>query len=187
MRRGGVLLLRVERALTPSSLLQTIRSDPGMTTTYYANRYFGQENVMHLNHLLWGVLKRNGKVDIDRTDGMDAAPRWYPLFSNPKRHQVRPHNPDEEDLSFLRNTPATAPTAPEMPADTPASVPRAGSCELESAIVELVQAVPGKDIHYYIMELPFQYRRSAPKAFKRLREAGLLMREATNLGTYVWR
>ncbi|AIO02810.1 hypothetical protein LPMP_356820 [Leishmania panamensis] len=187
MRRGVVLLLGAERPLTPSSLLQTIRSDPGMTSTYYANRYFGENNVMHLNHLLWGVLKRNGKVDIDRSDGKDAAPRWYPLFSNPKRHQVRLHDADEEDLSFLQNAPSTAPTGPERPDHRLASVSRADSCELESTIIGLVQTVPGKDIHYYIMELPVKYQRSAPTAFKRLREAGLLMREFTPLGTYVWR
>ncbi|KAG5489836.1 hypothetical protein GH5_00719 [Leishmania sp. Ghana 2012 LV757] len=187
MRRGAVVLLGAERPLTPGSVLQTVRSDPGMTATYYANRYFGGDKAMQLNHLLWGVLKRNGKVDIDRADGRDAAPRWYPLFSNPMRHRVRHHNADEEDLSFLRHAPATAPSASEMPADTLASVSRTNSTELESAIVDLVQAVPGKDIHYYIMELPSQYHRSAPMAFKRLREAGVLERAVTPLGTYVWR
>ncbi|KAG5490834.1 hypothetical protein JKF63_00956 [Porcisia hertigi] len=187
MRRSAMQPLGAYRPLTPGSLLQTVRRDPGMTTVYYANRYFGGDNVMHLNHLLWGVLKRNGKIDIDRADGKDAAPRWYPLFSNPRRHEVRPHNADEEDLSLLRHAPPSAPTAPEMPADTPASASPQNSCDLESAIVGLVQAVPGKDIHYYIMELPVQYQRSAPTVFKRLREAGLLMREVTHLGTYVWR
>ncbi|KAG5464517.1 hypothetical protein LSCM1_00707 [Leishmania martiniquensis] len=186
MRRGAVLFLGVERPLTPGSVLQTVRSDPGMTAAYYANRYFGEGNAMQLNHLLWGVLKRNGKVDIDRADGRDAAPRWYPLFSNPRRHRVRHHNADEEDLSLLQNAQPAA-SAPETSADTLASVCRPSATELESAIVRLVQAVPGKDIHYYIMELPVQYQRSAPSAFRRLREAGVLERAATPVGTYVWR
>lgn len=185
MRGGVVLFSGALRAMTPAGVLQTVRADPGMTTTYYCNRYYGKENFMQLNHVLWSVLKRGGKVDIDRADGQDAPPRWYPLFSSPRRHQVRAHDPAEEDLSLLRAAPPTAPEAPPMPSD--AAVDSAQSLQLESAIVGLVHSSPGRDIHYYIMELPLSFQRGAPAAFKRLRLAGLLEREATATGTFVWR
>ncbi|KAK7202299.1 hypothetical protein NESM_000301800 [Novymonas esmeraldas] len=183
LRHGG------ERPLTAASLLQTVRSDPGMTTVYYANRYFGKENVMQLNHLLWSVLKRNGKVDIDRAGGAaDAAPRWQPLFATPRKHIVRHHNADDEDLSLLRHAPPAAPVAQKTPTDNGAH-DDAGSVdvELESAIVELVQAMPGMDILHYVMKLPESQQRSAPSVFRRLRKAQILVRELSPSGTYVWR
>jgi hypothetical protein len=202
MRRGFVLLAGATRPLTPQSLLATIRNDPGMTTVYYANRYYGKDNVTRLNHILWSVLKRGGKVDIDRADGVDAPPRWYPLFATPRRHHVRLHDADEEDLSLLRHPPpqpTAPPVAPAMPADvlggsgdasaSPAHMSEAEavvSMQLESSIVQMVENIPGKDIQHYILELPPEMQWRAPAAFKRLREAGLLERRVTEQGTYVW-
>ncbi|KPI89362.1 hypothetical protein ABL78_1488 [Leptomonas seymouri] len=204
MRKCRVLGAAAARQLTPGSLLTTIRNDPGMTAVYYANRYYGKENVMQLNHMLWGVLKLGGKVDIDRADGADEPPRWYPLFATPRRHYVRHHNADEEDLSLLRQPPPpTAPPAPTMPSDEPTNGYTATatassnsiaerereevvSMRLESTIVGMVEAFPGQDIQFYISEMPVGMQRRAPAAFKRLREAGLLERQVTAKGTYVW-
>lgn len=215
MRRGLVLCAGATRPLTPANLLATIRNDPGMTALYYANRYYGKENVMQLNHFLWNVLKRGGKVDIDRADGADAPPRWYPLFATPRRHNVRHHNAEEEDLSLLRQPPPpAAPDAPSMPVHAPAGAgtsaeaasttvsssssfarqqdkesgmeDEAASMQLESVILNLVEVAPGQDIQHYIAELPAVLQRRAPAAFKRLREAGLLERRVTEQGTYTW-
>lgn len=145
---------------------------------------------MQLNHLLWGVLKRNGKVDMDRGDGIDAPPRWHPLFSAPKVHHVRRHKAEDEDLSFLRSDIPVAPEAPAMPDSCAASSSAdegTSLLELENTILHLVREVPEKDILFYISELPLQLQRAAPAAFKRLREAGLLEREVTPQGTYIWR
>lgn len=50
----STLLLRIAgmRALTPQTLLETVRNDPGRTAPYYANRYFGVERASEVNHLL---------------------------------------------------------------------------------------------------------------------------------------
>lgn len=196
MRRGLLLCVAATRALTPGNVLKTVRNDPGMTSTYYANRYFGKENVMVVNHVLWSVLKRSGRVDMDRADGADAPPRWYPLFANPRRHHVCHHNAEEEDLSLLRQpAPPSAPTAPAMPSDsevkphaanTASTVSSDEASHLEITIVELVGAAPGRDIQHYIQMLPMEVQRLAPAAFKRLREAGLLERRVTEQGTYMW-
>ncbi|KPA81862.1 putative mitochondrial hypothetical protein [Leptomonas pyrrhocoris] len=208
MRTSLVRWAAATRPLSPVNVLNTVRNDPGMTAAYYANRYYGKENVMQVNHMLWSVLKRGGKVDIDRADGADAPPRWYPLFATPRRHNVRQHNADEEDLSLLRRPhPPTAPVAPTMPFGEPTSdCPIAATSswsssdkqegteeaevmaseELENAIVGLVEAFPGQDIQRYIADLPANMQRRAPSAFKRLREAGLLKRRVTEQGTYVW-
>lgn len=202
MRKGLLLCAGATRPLTPANLLATVRNDPGMTAVYYANRYYGKDNVMQLNHVLWSVLKRGGKVDIDRADGVDAPPRWYPLFSVPHRHNVRLHNPEEEDLSLLRQPlPPTAPDAPTMPGAAPSATAAAAAAstsqekkeeeevvymQLETTIAGLVEAQPGHDIQFYIAELPPELQRLAPAAFKRLRVAGLLERRVTEQGTYVW-
>ncbi|RNF05813.1 hypothetical protein TraAM80_04346 [Trypanosoma rangeli] len=174
----------VTRALTLPLLLDTIRRDPGMTAAYYANRYFGKERQMEVTRVLWGELKLYGQVTIDRIDGPEAPPRWYPVFYMPRKiHKIRRHCAEEEDLSVLQQDTVAetgeSPVAQEETASMAASV--------ENSIVALVQQFPGHDIQFYIGELSAVMQPRAPMAFRRLREAGLLTREQTPHGTFVWR
>lgn len=189
MQRCLPTLSSAMRPLTAGTLLHTIRSDPGMTTKYYANRYFGPEKHMQLEHLLWKELKKHGKVTLDRIDGPDAPPRWVPLFYYPKRHGVRRHNPEDEDLSVLRH-------ASDSSSVEHASSSAAGEATVEedkkemedrdSAIIRLVHSSPGRDIQFYVLQLPEEMQQGAPQAFRRLRQAGVLQRNQTSQGTFAW-
>lgn len=180
------LLLR-NRDLSAATLLQVVRSDPGMTADYYANRYFGgASQQMRVSHLLWTQLKQHGKVTMER-DAVDEPPLWFPLFAAPRRHAARRHCADDEDLSILREA-ATAAGADERRtgADDAQWNSAAATLEVETAILTLVEALPGRDIQFYVGELAVRLQPLAPAAFRRLREAQLLQRETTPSGTYVW-
>lgn len=167
----------------------TIRNDPGMTASYYANRYFGKETIMMVNHMLWSQLKRHGKITLDRSDGVDSPPKWYPTFDTPRQHGVARHNPDDEDLSVLKNAADSDAASPRHTPAAPLTGVDAGEVDIlrvEALVLHLVQKEPRRDIQYYIGLLPFEMRMNAPLTFKRLRESGLLTREATPLGTFVW-
>ncbi|KAF8288115.1 putative RNA editing complex protein [Trypanosoma cruzi] len=187
MRRGVISYAVTDhatRALTLPLLLDTVRRDPGMTAAYYANRYFGKERQMEVTRVLWGELKFYGQVTIDRIDGPEEPPRWYPVFSIPRKiHNIRRHCAEEEDLSILQQDTALAtggsPVAQEASASMAASV--------ENSIIALVQKSPGHDIQFYIGEIPAVMQAYAPMAFRRLREAGVIVREQTPQGTFVWR
>ncbi|KEG14293.1 hypothetical protein DQ04_00541250 [Trypanosoma grayi] len=174
------------RALTLPALLDTVRRDPGMTAVYYANRYFGKERQMEVTRVLWGELKLYGQVTIDRIDGPEAPPRWYPVFSMPRKiHAIRRHRAEEEDLSVLQHDAATLCGTPPTREESDAAVSLAASAE--NSIIGLVQAMPGRDIQFYISELPAVMQPYAPMAFRRLREAAVIIREQTPQGTFVWR
>lgn len=197
MLRTSAVCFSSTRALTPAALLKTVRSDPGMTAAYYANRYFGMEKTMNVTHVLWSQLKRHGKVTLERSDGSEHPPRWYPIFESPKLHEVHWHNPEDEDLSILKEAAMAdggdsgssggAPAAPQAP---PVPGPNGGheadALRVESLVLHLVQQEPGKDIQHYIGLLPFEMRMAGPSAFRHLRESGLLTRETTPTGTFVW-
>lgn len=179
------LLLR--RELHPQSVLETVAADPGMTALYYANRYFGgRKNVMPVTHILWNQLKRSGKVYMQRSQGPEAAALWFPTLGAPRPHHVRHHCPEEEDLSVLQSAAAAGSATEPAAPDTAKPKDEASDFEIESAIVRLVEATPGKDIHFYVNELPLDMQKRAPAAFKRLREASLLERTTTPSGTFVW-
>lgn len=185
------------RPLTAGTLLHTVRGDPGMTSKYYANRYFGIEKHMEVEHLLWKELKKHGKVTIDRMQGSDAPPLWVPLFYYPKRHNVKRHCSEDEDLSLLRSAPAAMSST-----DASCSPSFSSSCsdeqigedvldpkaveDTESAVLRLVYATPERDIQFYVNGLPEELQPGAPRAFRRLREAGVLERRQTPQGTFVW-
>lgn len=202
MRRVFLRLAPVARPLTPQALLETVRSDPGMTAGYYAKRYFGNENTARVNHMLWAELKRHGKVCVERDTAPDAIPRWMPVFDAPRRHGVRRHSAEDEDLSVLNevmggedragaqasaSSEMTATSSDVVGASEPSSSAEATPIEVESTVLRLVQSVPGKDIQFYVNEMPVEMQKGAPIAFRRLREAGLLEREMLPQGTYVWR
>ncbi|KAH9578005.1 hypothetical protein LSM04_002428 [Trypanosoma melophagium] len=192
MRRSCVLQNAVDhaaRALTLPLLLDTVRRDPGMTAVYYANRYFGRERQMEVTRLLWGELKLYGQVIIDRMDGPDEPPRWYPVFSMPRKiHKIRRHRAEEEDLSVLQQEGENGSTMPSKMTGEGDNEPAASlSAAAEDGIVSLVQAMPGHDIQFYISELSVILQPYAPTAFRRLREAGIITREQTPYGTFVWR
>lgn len=165
-----------------------------MTSKYYANRYFGVEKLMEVEHLLWKELKQHGKVTIDRVEGSDAPPLWAPLFYYPKRHTVRRHSPEDEDLSFLRSEPSTAGSTDSATSSSFTVNPQVvEECldpkvveDIESAILRLVFETPEKDIQFYVNSLQEDLQKGAPKAFRRLREAGVLERRPTPQGTFVW-
>ncbi|ORC85538.1 uncharacterized protein TM35_000341500 [Trypanosoma theileri] len=192
MRRGCVLQTaadRTARALTLPLLLDTVRRDPGMTAVYYANRYFGRERQMEVTRLLWGELKLYGQVIIDRIDGPEEPPRWYPVFSLPRKmHKIRRHRPEEEDLSVLQQGIEHGSSTPaKMTGEGDSEAAASLSAAAEDGIVSLVQAMPGHDIQFYIGELSTALQPYAPTAFRRLREAGIITREQTPQGTFVWR
>lgn len=191
------------RPLTAGTLLYTVRGDPGMTSKYYANRYFGIEKKMEVEHLLWKELKKHGKVTIDRVQGSDAPPLWVPLFYYPKRHNVRRHCAEDEDLSLLRSAPSpTSPAAENSSASSSSMTTSSVSCneslgveeavdpktveDAESAVLRAVYATPEKDIQFYVNGLPEEFQLAGPRAFRRLREAGVLERRQTPQGTFVW-
>lgn len=165
-----------------------------MTSKYYANRYFGIEKLMEVEHLLWKELKHHGKVTIDRVEGSDAPPIWAPLFYYPKRHNVRRHSPEDEDLSFLRSDPLSAVSSGSATSSSlNAHSQVVEECldpkvveDIESAIIRLVYEKPEKDIQFYVNSLEEELQRGAPKAFRRLREAGILERRPAPQGTFVW-
>lgn len=183
--QSTLYLRRANRLLTPGEVLKTVRSDPGMTVAYYANRYFGQEHAIHVNHILWSELKRHGKVLVDRSDGPEAAPRWHPTFEAPRQHSVRYHKAEDEDLSVLKKSPP-APTAPAAPAAAPPPPVAEGvTVLLETTVIGLVQREPGHTIQYYLGCLPEEMQADAPSVFRKLREVGLLTRTETPDG-FVW-
>ncbi|RNF08170.1 uncharacterized protein Tco025E_07212 [Trypanosoma conorhini] len=187
MRRSAVSYAATDhatRALTLPLLLDTIRRDPGMTAAYYANRYFGKERQMEVTRVLWAELKLYGQVTIDRIDGPEAPPRWYPVFSMPRRiHKIRRHCAEEEDLSVLQQCTVADTGEPPLTQEAAASM----ATSVESSIIALVQQFPGHDIQFYIGELSAVMQPHAPMAFRRLREAGVLIREQTPQGTFAWR
>ncbi|CAD2213290.1 hypothetical protein AGDE_12906 [Angomonas deanei] len=72
-----------------------------MTSAYYANRYFGEDKTVEVNHLFWNQLKRSGKVLLEREKESGEA-RWVPVVVTPKLHNVRHHKQEEEDLSYIK-------------------------------------------------------------------------------------
>ena len=62
--------------MDPKTVLAVIRHDPGMTSSYYAKKYFGCAHRADLNMILWGRLKKLGDVQV-RRDGDENA-LWYP-------------------------------------------------------------------------------------------------------------
>lgn len=184
MLRSKLALTAALRPLTVSTLLHTVRGDPGMTTQYYANRYFGPEKTMEVEVLLWRELKKHGKVTIDRLEGPEAPPRWVPLFYFPRRHAARLHRAEEEDLSLLRY-------GASLQTETSAE-PQQGSTgeedgTIDTLIIQSVHADPEKGIDFYIQQLPEELQREAPNAFRRLREAGVLQRSQSGSQGFVWR
>lgn len=212
------------RPLTSVSLLETVRKDPGMTAKYYANRYFGVENVMRVNHMLWDILKKHGQVTIERpTHDLGAPPVWSPVFAAYRLHSARRHNPDEEDLSLLRNDLSQQQqyTSPERVVTrtsgaengTSAGTSHDAGCVLSSkcgapsvdsterhdtadeqtqvrvhaAVLEVVQSNPSQTIQHYVQQISQPLQRHAPNAFRHLRENGLLVREFSAEGKYIWR
>ncbi|KAG8347733.1 hypothetical protein ERJ75_000050200 [Trypanosoma vivax] len=169
------------RLITLPVLLDTVRRDPGMTALYYANRYFGKDRLMEVTRVLWGELKLHGQVTIDRIDGPEEPPRWYPVFSMPQKlHRIRLHRPEEEDLSVLQRE-------PETPRQEMCELSSSLSMEVENSIIQLVHSLPNHDIQFYIGELPARMRPYAPSAFRRLREAEIIVREQTPQGTFIWK
>ncbi|EPY33368.1 hypothetical protein STCU_02260 [Strigomonas culicis] len=191
--RTPLRLCAAVRPLNALSLLETVRRDPGMTSAYYANRYFGGNKLMEVNHLLWNDLKRHGKVVVER-GAAETAPQWLPVLVVPRPHRVKMHRAEDEDLSVLQAAQSdafgAAPEDPHAPDGPKAELSEAEEAQLalalEASIVRLVHAHPDKDIQFYIHQLPEESRAVAPAAFKRLREAGIIQREATVQGTFVW-
>lgn len=174
----------LSRPLTPATLLHTVRSNPGMTTQYYANRYFGVKKQMEVECIMWKELKKHGKVVLDRIDGPQAPPRWNPLYYYPRRHKVLRHCDEDEDLSVL----SQGSSSTSEPEDSTSSFAEETekSEDRDSVILRLVYATPGKDIQFYVSQLPEEYQVGAPQAFKRLREAGVLQRTQTSQGFFSW-
>ncbi|SCU70074.1 uncharacterized protein TEOVI_000164300 [Trypanosoma equiperdum] len=174
------------RAITLPTLLDTVRRDPGMTAVYYANRYFGKERIMEVTRVLWGELKFHGQVTVDRIDGPEEPPRWYPVFSVPRKlHRIRRHCAEEEDLSVLQHSDLTSDSAAPASGDNDASASFAAA--VEDNIINLVHSIPGRNIQFYISELPTSMQPYGPMAFKRLRQAEVIIREQTPQGTFVWK
>nr|CCC93905.1 conserved hypothetical protein [Trypanosoma congolense IL3000] len=174
------------RVVTLTTLLDTVRRDPGMTAGYYANRYFGSERLMEVTRILWGELKFHGQVTLDRIDGPEEPPRWYPVFSLPRRiHRIRIHRAEEEDLSVLQqDIPVPGGSSlTEESSEATASFAEA----VENNIISLVHSIPGHDIQFYISELPAAMQPYAPMAFRRLRESEVISRIQTPQGTFVWK
>ncbi|CCW63221.1 unnamed protein product [Phytomonas sp. EM1] len=199
--KASLRLFSLSRSLNPSELLKTIRADPGMTAVYYANRYFGSDKVMQINHILWGQLKRCGKIYHERGEEEEALPRWFPTFGMARIHRVQRHDPNEEDLSLLnalkdaRSEASAWSDSPGVPAHSEVSFDSntnnddakgEDTLEVEMAVMREVQKEPGKDIQHYIHRLPKPMQRSAPLAFKRLRESGMIKREFTSAGSFIW-
>ncbi|CCW70078.1 unnamed protein product [Phytomonas sp. Hart1] len=189
-------LLTLLRPLTPSELLNTIRGNPGMTAEYYANRYFGKDKVMEINHFLWGNLKRYGKIYHERNES-DAPPKWFPVFGMARIHRVYQHNSENEDLSVLRSlkdihleesAQSDSYTCDDESFEdiTNEDGVNETNLKVEMTIMQEVQKKPGEDIQFYIQRLPVDMQRRAPLAFKRLRESGMIKREFTTAGGFVW-
>eukprot|EP00796_Vickermania_ingenoplastis_P006636 gene6636-4755_t len=186
MLAPGLRALSSLRPLSAASLLHTIRGDPGMTSQYYANRYFGPDRLREVDHLAWQELKKHGKVTLDRIDGPEAPPRWVPIFQNPRRHHVQRHNPEDEDLSVLQRPVATESATGDSLWGADLGTTPDSAAERDDVILRLVAETPEQDIQCYVSALPEEMRAGAPLAFRRLREAGVLRRSQTPLGTFAW-
>jgi hypothetical protein len=194
---ADVVTARPFKVLSTSSLVRTLHADPGKTAAYYATRYFGREHEAEIVHLLWTQIKRFGMAQIERRDGPHSEPCWIPTRQSSIKAQVTRHNPEDEDLSVLRQAPISVtrglPSASaSLPSESSASFASGSLVDkiiesLQPVVLGLVAQNPDRDIHFYIRLLPEEQRPVGALVFKRLRQSHQLERFEAASGAFRWR